>query len=570
MSIDTNDGKIFKSSDVHNPQSSTPVISRPPIVLSSEIPRHKEKKPQFETLYLATLQIGERVELYRVFRNGHICVTKRSRIGDTGFVCPRFLREIDILKRLSNPPSHLEAHPGRQNIIKLIDVYTEDGYLHYDMESADGTLCDLKQKINPYMFKEQILIDVSNGLQYLHEMGFNHFDLSHSNIAYFDLTTNTNPINIRWSGPSDVNSKMFRFALMDFGNVVHRDRPLTLEISTYYTMPLEMIDAVSILGDLEKTLATHSRINSTIVTTSRSSASDSLPSLPVEASAHIEDQIASLRRCIIHKKSDIWSLGALSYYLHSYTYYADGESLDQQRAMILAKNKEHLNGLVGHQEIVSKTRVMLISDHRMRPVTYFSRIHKLTESQEAHTTLSQTIPAPGQILRQILRQISGSEYATVYASDDLSEHKISGPHSVDYHLYKIITCEIIDSMAVKNSKRFLLNVLDRGSLDNIIMHCYDLENNIMRTVIRQIRCDIRIGKIRSSIVNAVRVARIILLWLVSHLYVNQVWSVGEIAQYLVKMYTTSNTNKNIMRTLIINIATIILEIVDWNLEKYQK
>src|SRR5579872_2306677 len=86
----------------------------------------KMDKNKKESFYLTTLQIGEKIELFLIFRNGKMCITKRSKIGNDGFVCPRFLREINILKNLTNPPKYLENHPGRNNIIKLLDVYVED------------------------------------------------------------------------------------------------------------------------------------------------------------------------------------------------------------------------------------------------------------------------------------------------------------------------------------------------------------------------------------------------------------------------------------------------------------
>lgn len=521
-----NDNKVTRCSSAHNSyETNSPT--------NHNVTGLHNKEKVFETMYLSTLQIGEKVELYRIFRNDRVCVTKRSKIGDNGFVCPRFLREINNINRLSNPPQYLEYHPGRHNIIKLLDVYVEDGYLHYDMEPADGTLCELKLKINPYMFKEQILIDISNGLQYMHEMGFNHFDLSHSNIAYFDLTVNaTNQL-------TELNSKMFRFVLMDFGNVVHRDRPMTLEVSTYYTMPVEMINAVKILNDLENVLKTYSRFIQP--------RTDFLPKLSDDVSTYIDNKIKMLRKCIIHRKSDIWSLGSLSYYLHSFDYYADGDTLEQQRDMITTKTKEDIDGLVGHQEIISKTRVMLISDHTVRPVIYFSRIHKSTDPREQ-------------------KNISVADKDPI----EHPHHRSSSMCNIDFPLYKSVIDEIINNVAIKNKKIFMINVLDDSSKNHITTQCYDLESNIMRIVIQKIRKNISIGTIKSSVINAVCVARIILLWLVSHLHVNLVWSMGEVSLYLTKIYTVANINSNEIKNLITNIATIILETVGWNLEKYQK
>lgn len=509
---------------------------------------------QFETMYLTTLQIGEKVDLYKIFRNGRVCVTKRSKIGDDGFVCPRFLREICVMKLLSNPPKALESHPGRNNVVRMLDIYSENGYLHYDMEIADGNLIDLKLKLNPFMIKEQILIDVSNGLQYLHELGFNHCDLSHSNIAYFDntLTDAHTLMNSDWDAKS---SRMFRFAIIDFGNSVHKNRPMTVEVSTCYTMSLEMIDAVMDLDKIDKILKTYphtvaepAQFNSTV------------PYIPPDITTFVETQTQKLRDTMVHKKSDIWSIGALSYYLHSFNHYVDADTIAQQRDMILKRSSDNLENLQGHQEFVSKTRMMLISDHKIRPVVYFSHHRKLLTQNSQFLGLSDTNCYSSK----------QSHDPSIKNQDQIlhdHNHCYKEKQSYKYSLYRVIIQNIIDTMAVKNKKIFLLNIVDRRTMNDLTVHCFDIENKIIQNVICQIKKDIRDRLIKISIVNGVRAVRMIILWLISHLYINTVWSICDIVNYMEETYIMPNTNENVLKKIVVRISMMILEALSWNLER---
>jgi serine/threonine protein kinase len=266
-----------------------------------------------KTIFLETMQINKEIEVFRIYRKNSIRITKRTKINKYGLVSPKFLREINVLKNLSKPPKHLRSHPGRKHVIKILDVYEDGGYLYFDMNMADGNLNDLKTKINVFLIKEKILMENSLALQYIHEMGFNHYDLSHNNIAYIEY-----------------KPKMFQFILIDFGNVVHKERPLTIELSTFYTMSIEMIEASIILLEFDDMIKNNAEINN--------------------------EYIKDIRSRLIHRKSDIWSIASLSYYLHTCDLYVENNknNIDEQYTnLINLDNKtKKINLKFGNKEII--------------------------------------------------------------------------------------------------------------------------------------------------------------------------------------------------------------------------
>ena len=428
-------------------------------------------------LYLEPLQIGEITEVFKIFKNGRICVTKRSKINKSNFINPIFLREINILKRLSEPPEHLITHPGRSHIIKLLDVYTHSNYLHYDMELIDGTINDLKNKIDLHMIKEQILIDISNALQYIHEIGFNHCDLSNNNIGYCKL-----------SNISKLETKTFKFILIDFGNSMHYRRPLTLELGTIYTIPLEIILAFYILKYIES------------------------------RSDNINKYINIVRKLIVHKKSDIWSLGALSYYLHSFKSFTSSQTIKEQYSTLKKLETENIDisKIKGHREILLKTSIILSIDHMTRPITYFSPMYRTKKTP-----------------------INKNSYDVIY---------------------KNIYDNILSFMSKFNNMIFMINRLDDISSDNLIYHCYKIDKHMLLIITNKIYCN---KVIKISIMKLIKIIRIIIIWLVSHLYMNNIWNIDHIVKYLSKIY-----NNHITNNMIIDISIIILQTIEWNFEKF--
>src|SRR5579872_3087070 len=171
-------------------------------------------------IYLKAIKFSEDVEVYTVLKDGKLCITKRAKIFKNGFVCPRFLREASIISYLMKPPEYLACHEGKQHIVKLISIHTDNEYIYINMECASDVLTNMMTNNVNYVYdnKEQILVDVSKGLEYIHEMGYNHGDISVNNIALIK---------------NNIDSK---YVLIDFGNSYHKDRYHTLELSTFCTM----------------------------------------------------------------------------------------------------------------------------------------------------------------------------------------------------------------------------------------------------------------------------------------------------------------------------------------------
>jgi serine/threonine protein kinase len=428
------------------------------------------------TKYLHAIQTGFCVELYTVIKNNAMIVTKRSKILENGFVCPRFLREIMILKKLTHPPKNLANHPGREHVIKLLDVYVEDQYLHFDMECADGTLRGLLDTHDVYKIKEQILIDISMGLQYVHAMGINHGDLSTGNIVYFEQ-----------------DNGLPKFVLIDFGNSYYPDRPFTLELSTHNTIPREIITAHKIIRNFEQSI-------------------EKIDTLRVQ----FPDVEKNIMAHMVHKKSDIWSLGALSYYLHTYGFYADGNSLETQERCIDERNVEYIS-FPGNKEFTVKTRMMVIGDYSFRPVTY---------------------------------------YGTVYGNErnEIKNEKIS---SIDNKIYHAAIEALIESMAVTHKKYYFLNVVDQKMKDMISRQAYDIEMAIIRKIMTRMDHG-NVGLYGISRSNIILITRVLIIWIISHQYMNHVWPTQDVIGYVKKQYMV-NGNLDNMYNVIKNISLLIFE-----------
>lgn len=473
----------------------------------------KNEISNYKSIYLRSLQIGERVELFTVFKNNTICITKRSKIGIGGFVCPRFLREMSILRELMNPPHKLVDHPGRKNIVQLLRIYEEENYLHFDMEYADGTLCDLQKIFDLNIIREQILIDISNALQYIHEMGFNHNDLSLSNIAYIKCDDSKTKMIF--------TQNMFKFILIDFGNSFHKSRPLTLSASTIYTMPLESINALKILQELESNIRTAAYRRK-------------------EKLLQTNEQTECLRSTILHKKVDIWSLGALSYYLHNFKFYANGETLEDQRDQIIkreieySKDSNHEIIVKCHLDFLSKTNMMLIGDNIIRPVIYFSKPTKFNEDNEKENK----------------------------DGFDVKNNDLKKPSSLANLQYKVIE-GIINDVSAFSGRKFMIESTDKKTLSDVIEHCANIENKIIKKVVNNIR-PIICAREKFGVINLICVIRAIIVWLVSHLYINEVWSFRDFVMYVSRRYIHPMKNaSNIIKI----VALKILEATNWNLER---
>jgi serine/threonine protein kinase len=489
-------------------------------------------------LYLNTLQLGECVELFKILKSdGRICVTKRTKIGENGFACPRFLREIACLKRISNPPQELENHPGRNHIIKLLDVYEDHGYLHFDMEQADGTLNDLIDICDISTMKEKILVDVSKALHYIHQLGFDHGDISLNNIVYF--------------------KKENKFALIDFGNAMYSDlfseiighvrnnRYLTLELSTYYCLPLEKIRANNLmlkLSEIFRSIKNSANENSAHKNSANKNSANKNIITHLESLTLIMNEI---QKETIHKKSDTWSLGSLSYYLHTYNFYANGKSLAHQEQLIYSNISLFDSTMDSDNNFISKTKMMLINEHTLRPTVYFYEPNDININSE-------------------------------------KKHNVFGKNkkikpNLNKGLYDNVIRNVISNIAIINNKTYFINcVVDKIIIDNMISRCNCIENNVVNNIKNFINM---IPSIKNnSIINTICIIRIIIVWLVSHFYMNDVWLMDDIVLYVSKLNLLHCDNKrpnsnindknsfdNLInyRNMIMDVSISIINILNW-------
>jgi serine/threonine protein kinase len=590
---------------------------------------------------LSPLQIGEQIELYTIIKNNRICVTKRSRIGVDGFVCPRFMREISLLKKLMKPPKKLLNHPGRNNIVQILDVYELDGYLHFDMECADGTLEELSMNFDLGIVREQILFDSSNALQYVHEMGFNHLDISLSNIAYVKTRcdddnnmyqssrhqssthqssthqSNTHQSNTHQSSTHQSNThqssthqsdtqrsitelkmmstdNMFKFILIDFGNACQKTRQFTLDVSTIYSIPLECIESFDILKKINHLIHNYDYMKMHEGNDTKHDRKNEMNEL-----------MRKLKTLMIHRKSDIWSLGALSYYLHNYKMYADGETIEEHKNNIHMRDDEFKNRNESDRNefdrnksdknthttndkysIIAKTNAMLISDNTQRPITYFTEnIYDVDTNDDVSVDLDQKTelkisksivgnlrsnmkmvgPEVRSESRSDVRSETRSETSPESRSEIISEIRPEIIHRGILKVQSRVIKELITDVSVVNGKRFIFEMTE--VIDDVVDHSCRIENKIIEKVVTNIRSTMT-TKIKCCMINFIQIVRVTIVWLVSHLYSNHVWTFRDISNYLShkKSIETLSTAKMNVIKIIKNIAINILESVDWNLE----
>lgn len=511
------------------------------------------------------MQIGGDVELFTVFKNNHIRVIKRSKIlcnasGNMhGFICPRFLREIAILKQLSNPPKHLRSHPGRNHVIKLYDVHIDshngNEYICIELEYADGTLHDLivtnaacininikhndikdeqGEIDNICGMKDKILTDIAKGLQYIHELGINHNDINLRNIVYFTK-----------------NYELTKFALIDFGNSFYNNKPpYALELSTIYTMPVEMVNAYKITQNIDKCM-------NSIAMHDKNCKEKTL----YNNFKFIKNALKKIKKYVVHKKSDIWSFGSLAYFLHTYEFYASGGNIDQQKEMIELQYKNNINNNNNNNhanqvnEVMININMMLTLDHNKRPILYYSHLNHIDNGYNNNNHISLECKSIDH-----------------HANTNTNINK----------LYIITMTCIIDNMSIINNKYHLINLLDTKIKIKIINHCHNIEITIIKKIIidienmlkfqmeEKINDGIKIEPIKDEnlFINIIPFVRLLIVWLVSHMYINNLWSNNEIINYIHKTNITANKNHQYINELVKKISIMILKLTSWNLEKY--
>jgi len=108
----------------------------------------------------------------------------------------------------------------------------------------------------------------------------------------------------------------------------------------------------------------------------------------------------------------------------------------------------------------------------------------------------------------------------------------------------------------------MIDSTDKKTLSDIIEHSVKIENKVIKKVVTNTR-SIICTQARCGVVNLICVIRAIIIWLVSHLYTNDVWSFRNFVMYISRQYVHPVTNtSNIIRI----IAFKIFEAIDWNLE----
>lgn len=470
-------------------------------------------------LYLNVLQFGETVEVYSTIINNVLCVTKRSKIFANGLVCPRLLREMSILKHLSNPPKHLVDHPGRNHIINLIDTRIEGSYLCLDIECADGVLNKMVNTHNVYSLKEKILIDISKGLHYIHEMGYNHGDISLNNIAYF------------------INGDQFpRFVLIDFGNAYYKNRPYTIELSTFSTMSLEIIELNQIVLNIGKQCRKNQIRPSKIRTD------------------YIKQLNKKLTKLPINLTPDIWSLGAISYYLHTFDHYVIGNSLLQQKDMILQKHiqkhkykKQSIGDEIkGIPEFVDKTNKMLTTSHILRPIIYFTnnRKNRIGTYRESEERKIKTIN---------------------YNNNKNENNKIINRKTNKTTLYHMCILNLLDNIEKVNKKNYYINTIDNETLIRITDSCSKIESFMINYVLKNRK---KIKNTKYYVIDLLCFNRLIIVWMVAHIYMSDVWRIDDVINYIQRTKMIGETNKYAVCILIKKTFSTILESISWDLESF--
>jgi hypothetical protein len=211
---------------------------------------------------------------------------------------------------------------------------------------------------------------------------------------------------------------------------------------------------------------------------------------------------------LIHRKSDIWSIASLSYYLHTCDLYVENNknNIDEQYTnLINLDNKtKKIDLKFGNKEIISKTHIMINNNVDIRPITYFSKIYNYPKSIHVDNyTLDST-----------------------------------------YYFYDLLCYSIIKDIKAISSKNFMINNLDQQTYDDLILTCYKIEI-----------------KIKNKIKIKIMFLRTIILWLVSHIFMSNVWLIENICLYMNKILKIYTNNDNVNK-----MSTEICNMIGWNFE----
>lgn len=141
--------------------------------------------------------------------NGTKCIVKYIESDSAYGISIKVLRELNTLKKVDHP-----------NIVKLQSVDYDSNGIYIFLENCGKNLlhCDINE-----IDKISVMYDLTNAVNYLHEMGFYHGDISMANIM----------IDV-------INGKQV-CKLIDFGNSSRIERHKNVSLPTLYIAPLEIL-----------------------------------------------------------------------------------------------------------------------------------------------------------------------------------------------------------------------------------------------------------------------------------------------------------------------------------------
>ena len=151
--------------------------------------------------------------------NGTKCIVKYIESDSVSGINIKVLRELNTLKKVDHPNIvKMEAVDYDSSGIYLFLENCGKNLLHYDISKID---------------KISVMHDLTNAVNYLHEMGFYHGDISMANIM----------IDV-------INGKQV-CKLIDFGNSSKSERQTNVSLPTLYVAPLEILSDSQIVNPIK-------------------------------------------------------------------------------------------------------------------------------------------------------------------------------------------------------------------------------------------------------------------------------------------------------------------------------
>jgi len=214
--------------------------------------------------------------------------------------------------------------------------------------------------------------------------------------------------------------------------------------------------------------------------------------------SYIRSEIKRLENTLCDKKSDIWSLGSLSHFLNTGSFYCSDKDIDPMTGTGIAEQ-------------------MLITDCSKRPIVYFGEVGdgKVGEAEV------------------------GRHNTTSLCADDCKDW-------IDV---------IVESVAKVNGRQFIVNMIDHDVKRVFYQHCCDEEKQMIDKVIG------KINMLEFMFSDIHHIIRVVLIWTVAHLYFTDVWPTECILTYTSSCLKNTKKIKNLRMNVRKDIETISLEVV---------